>query len=417
MKKVIIFLGVLLLLVASVSMVWAAESAQIRDEGLVQEARQLYQQCLYSSGRESFYGMCGLMTSYQLWRLGINESLEVYDGNKQFDAYKNLKVTTGGHNVKVYSAEDCSLLAALNSITQNGTRPARNILVGFQWTSTQAGGSYGHACVINAIEDGTVYFTESFDYAMGKLEGQVITCSVEEFADFFDGWTKYEGCIDFGTKQYANTCAADETDLFVQLRFDSNLRSQPCLIGQNDCRRLRSLTAGELLHATGVYTSGDGDQFYRIDDGGVTGYVSANAVHLAEANLQTERADPITDGWVYANGTWYCYENGVPCTGWVTRFGVEYYLKADGSVTTGWAEEDGWVRYFSATGALCNGWVTTPGGTYYWVSDGVIAQGLQEIEGKCYWFGTDGKLWTDGRATVGETVYHIDGNGVAVPAA
>lgn len=536
MKKVLIWLCVALLLATPVFFAQAEESAPVRDEALVQEARQLYKDCLYASGRESFFGMCGLMTSYQLWKLGINESLEVHDGNKQFDAYKNLKVTTGGHDVKAYSAEDYTLTEALNLVSRNGTRSVRNILVGFQWTDTAAGAAYGHACVINAIQDGTVYFTESFNYAFGKLEGQTITCTIEEFEDFFDGWTTYEGIIYFGTKQYANSCQSQGTDLYVQLRFESNLRSQPCLLGQNDCHRLRSLAAGELLHATAVYVNGDGDLFYRIDDAGVTGYVSANAVYLLQRNeqgvalenagiplsiepgedpslsgvvraescqlngLRLEIADsagnvvlqvqtevqestgkldllneqlaldtlavgsyqltlyadasyataegaaltmetvshilaeqqlhvgvdgevpqdaevqPAKDGWFVENGTWYCYENGQPCTGWASRIGVDYYLQEDGSVTIGWMEEDGWIRYFSATGALCSGWVTTTEGTFYWVSDGVMAEGLYQIEGIDYWFTEDKSLGSGGTVTVDGILYKINPDGTAVPA-
>lgn len=536
MKKVMVLLSIALLLISSVFLAGATEPELTRDEALVQEARQLYKRCLYASGRESFRGMCGLMTSYQLWKLGINESLEVYDGNKQFDAYKNRAFTTGGHDVKVYSAEDVSLLEALYAITHDGTRDARNILVCFQWTNTEAGKFFGHACVINAIQDGTVYFTESFDYAMGKMEGQVITCSMEKFAEFFSDWTRFEGCIDFGTRQYANLCRSYGTDLYLQLRFESNLRSQPCLIGQNDCQRLRSLAPGELLHATGVFVNEDGDLFYRIDDGQVNGYVSANAVYLLQLNEQsvtlqnagiplsiepgeapsfsgavaaagsqicklqmeiTDRAgtvvlqgqadvagsscdlnvlsqqiplntlavgsysitlsaevtyataegtelimvpicqellqqtlqvgesvqvvsaehkETVPDGWFLEKGTWYCYENGQPRTGWVTRIGVDYYLKEDGSVTTGWMEEDDKIRYFSATGALCSGWVTTREGTYYFIDEGVIATGLQQIEEKRYWFEPDGRLRTGGTVTYEETVYNIRKDGTAVPA-
>lgn len=530
MKKMLIWLLALLLLAASIGTFCFADTAVSPDAALVEEARSIYRQSLYAAGRESFQGVCGLMTSYQLWKLGVNKDLVVYDGNKQFDAYRGVKVTTGGHNVKAYSAEEMSLQEALLTITQGGTRPARNILVGFQWTSTEAGGRYGHACVINAIQDGVVYFTESFSYAMGKMEGQVLTCSIEEFCVFFEDWTVYEGCIDFGVKQYANSCQSHGTDLYVQLRFDSNLRSQPCLLGQNDCQRLRNLTAGEVLHATGVYTSGDGDLFYQIDDSGVTGYVSANAVHMLQRNdgvslenpgiprhqepgedpkftgavstegcrltaVRLEIADlsgnvilqgqvqengqlnelneqlalnvltagsyqltlyadaayamaengvytvetvshvllsqlldvgvegePLEaadspqekDGWFQENGTWYCYENGQPCTGWVTRIGVDYLLKEDGSVTTGWSEEDGWIRYFSATGALCSGWVTTPDGTYYFISDGVMATGLTQIDDTEYYFGEDGRLFHGGSVTVADILYKINPDGTAV---
>ena len=533
MKKVIILLSVILILVASAFSVFAVEPEVAPDPTLASQTRQLYTKCRSYAGRGSFQGMCGLMTSYQLWRLGVNTNLLIYDGNKQFDAYKELDATTGGHTVRAYSANEYSLQEALNRITSNGTRDAQNILVGFQWTNTTAGKAYGHCCVINYIQDGLVYYTESFGYVMGKPEGQVITCTIEEFAHYYSDWTKFEGCIDFGTKQYANTCQSYGTDLYVQLRFESNLRSQPCLIGKNDCQRLRSLSAGELLHASGVYISEDGDLFYRIDDGDVVGYVSANAVYLQMVNeqgvylenpgiptyikpgkdpaltgtvraessqLQTlqleitdengavvlqehtsvegrscdmsvlsrqvalnklaagtyqgtlyaevgyamaegaeltqttirqnifqqtlcvgaeapeeeeEKPETPTDGWFLEDGTWYCYENGQPRTGWVTKIGVDYFLNADGSVTTGWLKEDGRVRYFSETGALCSGWVTTWEGTYYFINDGVVACGLQQIGDKLYCFASDGRLLTKGTVTHEGIVYQINPDGTA----
>ncbi len=282
MKRILPVLCAVLLAVTSVVPVRSLEPAQPRDPVLVKEAENLYRKCRYAAGRKSFSGVCGLMTSYQLWQLGINESMIVCDGNKQFDAYKNEKVTSGGYNIRTYYAEEYNLEDTLNAITYNGTKDVKNILVGFQWTNTAKGGMYGHAVVINAIQDGVVYFTESYDYAMGYMEGQTITCSIPKFAEFFADWTRYEGSIYFGEKQYANDCQSYGTNAFVQLRFDSTLRSQPCLLGQNNCSRLRPLSAGELLRATGVYRNDCGDLFYRIDDGQVTGYVSANAVFVTE---------------------------------------------------------------------------------------------------------------------------------------
>ena len=279
MKKVWILLCAVFLLAMSAGTVHAAEEEQIiKDQNLVYEAEQLYKTCRRVSGRSTFQGYCGLMTSYQLWQLGINENLIVCDGNKQFDYYKDLKVTTGGHTVRAYSAEDYSLSEALNLISANGKKDVRNILVGFQWTSTNAGHRYGHACVINAIENGLVYFTESFDYAMGHMEGKAIVCTIAQFEEFFADWTTYEGVVYFGTEEYAHSCLSYGTDVYLQVRFDSNLRSQPCLVGENDCRRVRSLKGGETLHATGVYESEDGDLFYQVLDGDGVAYVSANAV-------------------------------------------------------------------------------------------------------------------------------------------
>lgn len=407
MKKVLMFLCVLLMLVASVGTAVADETEVKPNSALSQEAKQLYKECLYASGRESFRGFCGLMTSYQLWKLGINDSLLIYDGNKQFDAYKNMTVTTGGFTVQVYGADKYTLETALNAITLNGKKDVRNLLVGFQWTSTAAGSIYGHACVINAIEDGVVYYTESFDYVMGRMEGQPIVCTIEQFAAFFAGWTTFEGVIFFGEKQYATSCTSSPINTYLQLRFESNLRSQPCLIGENNCYRMRTLTAGEVLHATAIYENQDGDLFYRVEEADAVGYVSANAAYQL-------RPDATKDGWFLENGTWYYYENGAPCTGWTTRIGADYYLKEDGSVTTGWAEVEGEKRYFSDTGILCRGWITTWDGTCYQGAEGIPVTGLQNIEGSLYYFGEDGFLLESGTVTWEGITYTIGSDSVAV---
>ena len=536
MKKVLIALCAVFLLTVLPGTVNAEEAELTKAQEMTQETRNLYKKCVKSAGVKSFQGYCGLMTSYQLWKLGINEDLLVYDGNRQYDVYKNLEMTTGGYRVKAYDVKEYTLEEALNAISNHGTRDVRNILVGFQWTNTEAGAKYGHCCVINGIVDGVVYFTESFNYAMGKAAGQVINCTIPEFVELFKGWTKFEGIIYFGEKDYAAGCTAYSTDTYLQLRFESNLRSQPCLIGENDCARLRTLSAGEIVHATAVYESHDGDLFYCIEDGEETGYVSANAAYLLQGEpepvtldlaaakiptaltsgadfdisgrvagkhsavsaLQLEVSDGETvllqaeaevgqslcdlnifnkqlafdtlpegmytltltadanytvveggvcatrnqeqvlyceplvvgncpaessvpddpetkDGWFVRNGIWYCYQQGVPCTGWVTRLGVSYYLKEDGSVTTGWTTVEGVKRYFSPTGALCTGWVDAPEGTYYWDKEGTMVTGLCEIDGKRYCFTDEGTLITTGTVTYEDTNYTVQADGRVLP--
>lgn len=512
MKKIIaMLLCAVLFLAALPAGVLADETQQTTAQQVTQEAEAIYKKCLRSAGKESFAGFCGLMTSHQLYNMGINATLIVQDGNRQYDYYKDMELTSGGYHVTPYSARDYSLAEALNTISRNGNQDVYNLLVGFQWTNTEAGVRYGHAVLINAILDGTVYFVESFNYCFGKLsckEGKMLTCSIAEFADYFDSWTRFEGIIYFGQPQYSAGCQSYGTDVFLRTRFASQLRSQPCLVGENDCQRLRTLAAGEVLHATAVCKNTQGELFYRIDEGTDTGYVSANAVSLLQVNtdsmafqgsiplqaaqgkditlggdisagcasvmqigvtvsdgdgqamltaqldtegatasletlnesldfatlpegsyrlsvwatanhilvketgftsenptvtlleqslvigtaepLQVASQETVKDGWLFENGTWYCYEGGSPCTGWVTRFGVDYYLQENGAVTVGWQEADGRMRYFSACGALCTGWTTTDKGLYYWLSDGMYATGQKPIDGKDYLFGDDG---------------------------
>lgn len=405
MRKICIFLCVVLLLVTSLGPATATEETLKTDTALVQEARNLYLQCIAASHRSSFTGFCGLMTSYQLWKMGINESLLVNDGNKQFEAYKDLDKTTGGYKPWAYSSAQYDLRGALNTISDYGRREVCNLLVCFQWTNTPAGGKYGHACVINAIKNGVVYFTESF-YAMGNPEGQTIACTIDTFADYFGDWTRFEGVIHFTEGQYADGCDFSPINTYLQLRFDSNLRSQPCLLGENYCERVRSLAAGETLRATGVYENEYGDLFYRVEEGNAVAYVSANAVFRLDKKV-------VRDGWVVKGDKWYCYEADTLRTGWAERNGVKYYLQADGSAATGWAEIDGQLRYFSGTGALCRGWFTVDGNQYYQGADGVVATGLRAIDGKMHYFNKIGVLVNEGRVTLDGMTYSII-DGVAI---
>lgn len=536
-KKFWILLVAALLLVALVGTVTAAatepeteEAVFVPNQALVDEVKQLYKTCQRSSGRKTFSGYCGLMTSYQLYKLGINPKLNMFDGKDQYNWYQDMGVTEKGYTVRAYSAKEYSLEEALNVVCANGKKTVRNILVGFQRTNTTAGAKYGHSMVINVIEGGMVYFTESFSGVLGVPEGQVVVCSVKEFADYYNRWAQFEGIVYFGEPEYANLCTSYASDVYVQVRFDSTLRSQPCLLEENGCVAMRTLDGGEVLHVTGLFESEAGDLFYRVNSGDTVGYVSTKAVYLLKpdevpatltkasipttlkankalsisgtvasayavietltlelkdqegnvcltleaevgddrCNLNTLNAklkkqtlaegsycltvvakltstvveqgqfvtistqqelcrqvltvgaaeamvlpeeEIVRDGWFEENGTWYCYEDGKPRTGWVTRVGVRYYLKEDGSVTTGWAVIGGSKRYFTDTGALCFGWVTTYEGKFYWFDDGVMYTGMQTIGNATYYFDQDGVLVTWGTVTWEGKQYTIGADG------
>ena len=100
-------------------------------------------------------------------------------------------------------------------------------------------------------------------------------------------------------------------------------------------------------------------------------------------------------------------------TGWETCLGATYYLDGTGGVTTGLAEVEGQLRYFSTTGALCSEWVTTEAGTYYWYRNGNLAKGWQKLQGKLYCFDDTGLLLTDCTAERDGKTYVIDRSGVA----
>ena len=112
MKKIGILLVTVLLLFSMVGTVTAVETENEetftyeRNQALVDEVRQLYKTCQRSSGRWSFNGYCGLMTSYQLYKLGINPKLNMFDGKDQYNWYRDMGVTEKGYTARAYSAKE-----------------------------------------------------------------------------------------------------------------------------------------------------------------------------------------------------------------------------------------------------------------------------------------------------------------------
>ena len=252
----------------------------------IQEStRSSYTASLAAVGASSFNGLCGTMVGYQLQYLGITRGADIADGNQMFDRYAKQDMTTGGYYISAYSAQDYSLEQALNEVTHYGTQDAYNILVGFQATDTEAGAVFGHACLINGIVDGTVYFVESFYTSLGGPEGSVVRCSIAEFAKYYSDWTVYEGCIHF-CDSYAQTLPGYGTDVFVRPRFEMTMRSQPCLVGQRGCRVLRTVSAGERLRVNRVLRNEEGELYYQVLDGENTGYILAKTATLVRTNAE-----------------------------------------------------------------------------------------------------------------------------------
>ncbi len=116
--------------------------------------------------------------------------------------------------------------------------------------------------------------------------------------------------------------------------------------------------------------------------------VGYDAVPVSE----TVEPKTVTTGWLYEDGVWRYYEDGVFRTGWFCSNGVDYYLLEDGAAATGWQEVNGKMRFFSDTGAMRTGWLDDNGAVYYLLSNGVPVTGERTIDGVEHTFGTDGIL-------------------------
>lgn len=230
----------------------------------------MHQTILERNELESLKGLCGMMVSWELYLLEINDHVVGGNGNDFYDMYADVKQTSGGFPVQAYPAVDYSLEEALYTITNGGTEDVYNILVGFEWTNTDDGKKWGHVCMIHAIIDGYVYFMEGFDI-YGFEEGQAAIMEITSFADYWEEWTRYEGTIYFGNKRAEDYSRYYSTDMYVQTQAPVAVSKTPA----HNTDQLRKTVTGERLHAVGVYQSQDDSWFYKVEESGGYAFVPA----------------------------------------------------------------------------------------------------------------------------------------------
>lgn len=130
-------------------------------------------------------------------------------------------------------------------------------------------------------------------------------------------------------------------------------------------------------------------------------------------------------GWFEDNEKWYLLDNrGAMLTGWQESGGNKYYfdpqsgemktgwfkevvsnttdssgttenwyyLNTDGSMRTGWLEDDGKWYFLNTNGIMQKGWLISSNSKYYLNSDGSMATGTKTIDGKTYKFTSSGAL-------------------------
>lgn len=270
------------LLISSVMPVSTVEAVSVRD--LEQRMIRLYRQAKDYYGWDSFDGYCGTFVNVQLYLMGINTAVVSGNGNQQYDNYCNRSYTTGGYRIRAYSAKKYTLKEALNAVSSNGTKDVYNILVGFQATSSTLGKRYGHACVIQGIVDGRLHFMESYDMKIGgtrHAEGAPISCTIDEFVNYYAKSAVFEGIILFGQKSYAEQCRIYPSNLTVTAQNGAVIRTEPC-DARTDSRSetVRRPASGEELRVTGLYLNTAGEYWYQLDDG--DGYIRAGQANLKE---------------------------------------------------------------------------------------------------------------------------------------
>ena len=169
------------------------------------QINDIYSKSKQKNGGNSFSGYCGKYVGYQLQLLGITNKYEGRNGKAFYDYFKGMNSSSGGASIVAYAPTkaatrtntETNILSDLNLITNNGTRNAYNILLGFESATNDDG--YGHVIFIHAIIDGTAYWSESgsagSDFKF--TEGEPIVQSISALAKYYGYWTTYEGAIVF----------------------------------------------------------------------------------------------------------------------------------------------------------------------------------------------------------------------------
>lgn len=170
----------------------------VRDESLIEQISKTYKSAKKRAKVKSFKGKCGKYVNQQLVVLGINKKYIGCNGNREFDIYSKKDETTGGYQIRSYSAKKYTLEQALTAIEREDAH-ARNILIGFQKGTSKAGKKYGHTLLIHGIENGLVYFSDSYAQTVNGVrykEGEAIVCSIAQFCKLYRKY-KLDGVIWF----------------------------------------------------------------------------------------------------------------------------------------------------------------------------------------------------------------------------
>lgn len=288
LRRLSLILAVVLLLGPVMSA--PASAAPVSADQIRQQISATYKKAKAFYGWDSFHGLCGALVNAQLYLLGITNTVLGVDGRDAYDTFKRLNVSSGGFGVKAYPAGLYTLQSALNAITKNGTVDAYNILVGFEKTPSVLGRRYGHAVVVHAIIDGTVYFVESYDVSLRGVrykEGTPLTASIEEFAVYYaNTTTQFDGVIHFGLKTYADSCTEYSSNATGTVVSALSIWSQPCEdTVHGSSQVLGELAVGDQVHITGLYLNTENQYWYELD-GGEGGYIPAEKLSIAQLRYE-----------------------------------------------------------------------------------------------------------------------------------
>lgn len=131
----------------------------------------------------------------------------------------------------------------------------------------------------------------------------------------------------------------------------------------------------------GVYTTVTEGKQQTVSDG-----------QVVDPNLVDKTT--VKTGWVQEGSAWTFYDaTGAKVAGnWVNDKGAWYFLKADGTMATGWTQVAGTWYFLNGSGAMQTGWVNDGGTWYFLKSSGAMATGWLNDSGTWYFLQSSGAM-------------------------
>ncbi len=256
---------------------------------------------------------------------------------------------------------------------------------------------------------------------------------LEESGALITGWRKLDGCWYYfeNNKGYRVTNAWQRVN-GKMYHFDAEGRMQTGWYEDDGGVRYLDdsgalITGWKLLDNTWYYF--ENNKGYRVTNAWQR--VNGKMYHFdAEGRMQTgwyeddggvrylDDSGALITGWRDINGKRYYFEGNKgykAANSWQRINGKMYYFDDDGSIHTGWLEDDGGVRYLNADGTIAVGWKLLDNTWYYFEGNKgyKVTNAWQRINGKMYHFDAEGRMQTGWYEDDGGVRY-LDSNGSIV---
>lgn len=281
------------------------------DKSLLERVEYYYAWAKRYNNNESFKNYCAHYVNLQLQLLGINKKYVGGNGNDEYDNYKNLQRSQGGRKIHNYPANNANFKDILYEISSLGP-VVTDVLVGFQWTNTNAGKKYGHTFFIHGIIGEYVYFSDSFTFTFGGKtykEGTPIKWTIDQVVAYYGRSSHYtvEGLIWFEDEALSQALGM-ETD-----------GSSGGTAGGTSGGSQSTITTGAGVYEI-TYSSG-----MRLRSGPGTNYTSLEVIPNGASVYVTEVQGDW--GYLYYNGKfgWTCLPSYTKRTGNLPKFLLDTY--------------------------------------------------------------------------------------------